>query len=634
MPFLIQEKEKRKSESEAPVVSTEKAVLNGNRVFAFFTAVLFFLLIGSGFYLLFSVSWSDFYKWVVIAHPFIGFLTVIHLSVWFVLKGIRSAVRPGGAGFARKRLAFRQFFNAGRSRIFLTLLFTYAIITGIALLAPSSSTARYSAHRYASFAWTLVLAAAVLFQFRRDKRKIFIFFSACAAFLILFSVLVRSENSSVQTFSVNLTELLKKPPATTGSHSALLNITSACGEKGCHPDIVKEYIRSTHFVSPRMHYIQKINAVLKKENPSGERWCSGCHFPQGTFSGSFSFKDQQGISCVFCHSVRSVRVESLQKGVKKGYDVALSRHLSMFPEDSVSGQMTSFNRFLIRLNRPGHVRVFKKPLYKDFSFCMPCHESNFPPPERESVIRPNCVDCHMRLQKPFSRGNHQFSHLFLGGNTLIPHILKDRTMGVITERWLTGNFGSKVWDSYWELRQGAGDPPSRVTWLLLTMEPLSTPVPGQMCRVRMYTSNPGGGHPFPVGAFQLFDIWLDFKVETKEGKLIYKNGKPVAEMKNYFSDGTHRLGGVMLNKDGKPVEGPFFWKKKSMKKRWVEWGRTITDDFAFKVPAEAKDYVVVYAAWRYSRLNKEFARYVFGKDIDLPAVTLASVTQRVLIEMK
>lgn len=586
------------------------------------------LLVFSGLYLFFSQAWTAFYKFMILFHPLCGMIIFVY-GAWHVLR----RARHPGENSGRKRFVNPQTI----SHVFFVLVF----LTGIRLVFPSASTQGFYAHRYASFVLAPVFWVITAWRAKENKKHLLFFGITTALFFLVFSGILHFEHPMTKTFSVNLPDLLASPPGTRGAGAEFLNTNTACGESGCHSGILKDHVRSAHFLSPKMPYIQNINALLEKQKPSsGARWCSGCHFPQGTFAGKFSFRGQQGISCVFCHSVSAVRVASLltpeeRKKIKKGYDIRLNiNHLQMFPADFSSGFVSPLNRFLIRLHRLGHGRVFSKPLYKNFTYCMPCHEENIPPPEPEPVIRPNCIDCHMTDLKVFSESGERKSHLFLGGNYMIPYMLGDKKLQSVAERFMTGNFSPSKTDSFWSLRQGAGEPPPRATWLILTMEPLTPPVPGKPCKIRLYTSNPGIGHPFPTGALHLFDIWMEISVETKEGKVIYRNGGPVSKMKNYFHDGTHRLGGVMLDAGGHLVQGPIFWKKKSMEKRWVEWGKTIADEFIFRVPENAKEYVVVKAAWRFTRVNKEFSPYVFGKTVSFPAVTMASVSQRLPVERK
>lgn len=592
-----------------------------------FLVFLLLLLIFSGLYLFFSQAWTLFYKCIIIFHPACGVFVFAYAA-----GRVLHATRHGGISLKNRQ--FRKL------KTLLHALFVLVCLTGLRLFLPSLPTSGFYVHRNASFAFMFFCLFALIPFVKERRKEALLLLTVTTLFIFCLSILLKFENRPLKTFSVNLSDLLAGPPASRGVEAGFLNTNTSCGEKDCHSGILKDHLRSAHFLSPKMPYIQSINALLEKQKPaSGARWCSGCHFPQEAFAVNFSFKDRQGISCVFCHSVSAVRMISLlspgeRKKIKKGYDVSMNvEHLQMFPRDFSADALSSIDRFLIRIHRLGHGRVFSRRLYKDFSFCMPCHEENIPPPEAESVVRPNCIDCHMTDLKVFSESGVRKPHLFLGGNNLIPYMLGDRELLSITERFMAGNFSPVKTDSFWTLRQSAGEPPPRATWLILTMEPLTPPVPGKPCKIRLYTSNPGIGHPFPTGALHLFDIWLDIRVETQDGKEIYRNGKRADSVKNYFKDGTHRLGGVMLDAAGHPIDGPIFWDKKSMEKRWVEWGKTITDEFVFDVPENAGDYVVVSAAWHYARVNKEFSPYVFGKTVDdFRAVTMASVSQRVPVE--
>lgn len=656
---------------------------------------LLVLLAVSGFYITFSSSWSAVYRAVLLLHPALG-LCAGFLFISYILSHYREKHQAhvtlctvllvfGGACFPLflDSVSRRAFFPVAAAVLFLLLYLRFtlrvlripapfhqrlAVLLGQVLLAvffmllstgifmtpgAAHNTRIIMWHRYAAFlfaAFFLLHVTRLAFVFKnygvvfaRMKRFILPALTGGVILLLFYQGKVSVKHVRV---TVDIPRALEGKPPDVMKDISLMTVSRSCGARpACHQDIVKHYAHSNHFRSPESPHFKKIVALLARERgKQSARFCYACHAPQlavAAYPENIHDGDaQKGISCITCHTLSEAHLVPFGKPEKKGahepkgYTVDLNMaHLSMFMNADARRNLSPLNAYLIKLNPLGHGRVFMSSFLKSDAFCLSCHQEHIPPKEKEDIIRPNCRDCHMQLQKSFVRSPLvKKAHYFAGANVITPRVLGDKESYSVIKSWLTGYFKTQALDSYWELRQAAGEPPQKATWLVMTMEPLNPPEPGKKCRVKIFTSNPGIGHPFPTGVIDLYDVWMNFRVSDEDGNTLYQNGKPA--QKPFEKTDTHWLGGYFYDANGKPIIKHRIWEKKGAKRRWVEPGKTIEDIFTFAIPSSVKGsrYIVVEAQWNYGRLNHDFSFWAYGKNMDFPPVPMVSVKQRIPIE--
>lgn len=598
----------------------------------------------SGFTITFSSSWSSVYRALLLLHPALGVLTGL-----LFLPYIRAHAR------ARSKEA-APFYH--RLAVFLGqlsfILFLALFITGIFMLPGAAHNTRLILwHRTAGFLFAaffilhvtrlLFVRENVALVFSRLRR--FILPVSAASILLLFfyqwKMNIRPEN-----LRVIIPSSLEGKPLQKLDDIFQMTQTQSCGSvPACHRDIVKHYKHSNHFRSPQSPHFKKIVALLKKERgKESARFCFSCHAPHLAVSALSTVpeikENTPGMSCMACHALHEAQLVPFGKHGKKGfsnhgYTMRFNTaHLSMFKRTDKKGRLTPMNEYLIRLNPLGHGRVLMTNFMKTDAFCLSCHQEHIPPLAKEDVVRPNCTYCHMQLQLSFVKGKHivKKAHYFAGANIITPRVLGDKEGYSVVRGWLTGYFKTETLDSYWELRKAAGEPPEKATWLVMTMEPVNPPSPGKPCKIKIFTSNPGIGHPFPTGVIDMYDVWMRFRVTDEAENVIYENGK--AGGRPFEKTNTHWLGGYFYDKDGKPILRHRVWEKKGAVRKWVEPGKTIEDVFMFTVPESAKGqkYITVEAEWNYGRLNHDFALWAYGSDKDFPPVPMVSVKQRIPVE--
>ncbi len=95
--------------------------------------------------------------------------------------------------------------------------------------------------------------------------------------------------------------------------------SESCGTRGCHEQITAEWRVSAHRWSAMDAAFQRIQSEMAKQNGAeSTRYCGGCHDPISLFSGTkntFTDKltslagNQEGVSCLACHSIRKTDVK-------------------------------------------------------------------------------------------------------------------------------------------------------------------------------------------------------------------------------------------------------------------------------------------------------------------------------------
>lgn len=571
---------------------------------------LFYLLV-SGFYLSVAASWSWLHKATVLAHPAAGMLCVLFL------------------------LRVRTKSNA------YSAAFLSAFFTGVWILfcnhVPTSSFFRF--HGMSGFA----ACAVFVFSPARKNWSVHRGFHAAAAFTLLAYVFLYGlEKSAPQvSYKAALSTVPyqkregKKFPSYDAKKASLLNISASCGgDARCHENIVRDYKFSAHNASYQTPYFQKNLRLLEKEE--GKRntlICAGCHTPLALFSNrvNFSyFKSHDNSSCVFCHSISRVNIVDKRTS---SYTLSLHKnHLSMFAGDEQKGLKKAFNFYFIKLNPSAHKKVFSKPLYKKDEYCQACHHLNIVPPDNQGFVRAACVDCHMQKQNVHGLAGNKKNHYFPGTNTALPYVLGETKYLQLMQRWIRGDVGMdlKTGNLAWQLRTTGGQVQTKSFWLVMTMEALKKPKTGQKLPLRIFTSNVGMEHDFPSAPLDLIDVWLEMNVADERGRVIFHSG---ALDKNFHVDkNAHRLGGIMLDKDGKQITKNRVWAiDKKIVKRSIKPGQTIFDDYKFFVPKDARALYIT-ARWNYRKLNQDFILWAFSdKTITMPVVAVGSFQGKITL---
>ena len=215
----------------------------------------------------------------------------------------------------------------------------------------------------------------------------------------------------------------------------------ACGR--CHPALLAEWERSAHSTSAvNPLFLASYTGVDPSGAPTGAPSyrvdfpqaagnCATCHVPGLALDAPFAARPDQasdiateGVFCEFCHKVKAATVD--ETGGKPGVlSLAIvraepGRDVFFGPLDDVIGRRDSY-----------------LPLYRQSTFCAPCHQgsfwnvraySEFDEWSKSSFAKRNveCQDCHMRAEAGPARrmAIAEEGGVVRDGSTLSSHALR------------------------------------------------------------------------------------------------------------------------------------------------------------------------------------------------------------------
>jgi len=341
-----------------------------------------------------------------------------------------------------------------------------------------------------------------------------------------------------------------------------------------------------------------------------------------------SYYEADDMGCTFCHQF--TEVEFPQDPRKTFVTLKFQmNHLAMFDryeKDAISG----WNRLLINLNPTGHGAVFTKKLYRQDEFCQACHRLQIRQQVEKEFEKPRCADCHMQPRYVIGEEGRQRNHFFPGANLALFTTANVPKGYEITERYAMGDLPLtlKGWGSFWELRDRThGD---KSVWLQMRIMPADDPRAGQPFRFSIITLNAGIDHPFPAAPLDLIDVWQSVVVKDATGRALLTIG----ELQEDFSadPAAHRLGGVMMGLDGKPVERNRVWQIKSKTiRRDIPFHTDTVDEYTLDLPADVAGPLEISAWWNYRKLNQRFVDWAYGTWNLLPILRIAEIRTRVPI---
>lgn len=173
------------------------------------------------------------------------------------------------------------------------------------------------------------------------------------------------------------------------AHLHPISSAEVCGQ--CHLSIVESWKESAHSHAMDSRLFQDALAAAEADSGAAVRGtCLGCHAPLAAQTNDLGLDRKvtwEGVTCDYCHSVRTVDTESANPRARSEYSLAKSGPL----KDAVSGV---------------HPTVYS-PVHVSSAICAPCHEyknaHGFPvlttfsewKASRYGKENRNCQSCHM-----------------------------------------------------------------------------------------------------------------------------------------------------------------------------------------------------------------------------------------------
>ena len=406
------------------------------------------------------------------------------------------------------------------------------------------------------------------------------------------------------------------------SHS--LSGSESCGTSGCHEQIYKEWLPSSHRWAAMDLGFQAIQGVMAEQNgPVTTRYCGGCHDPISLFSGTknIGIEDltglagyQEGISCLACHAIEQTDVQ--------GNANYVIHQPQRYVWELREGRLATFlSDFLIRAYPQKHIDTFSRRMFKTPEFCAACHKQfideevndvgwvqlqnqydnwrasrwNHPgTPERTL----ECRECHMPLvdsRDPAAGDEADFnrtardkkhrSHRFLGANQVMPLWLKiegAQEHAELTERWLKGEIPVPEIAGRWT--EGPAVP--------IELEAPETVRPGEPISLRVQLINNKAGHDFPTGPLDIIQAWVEIEVKDGDGQVVFHSGRK--DERHFIEPGTFMFKAEPVDRYGNLIDRHNLWEMVGVRfKRSLFPGSAEATSFTFDCPGAALDKEVV-----------------------------------------
>ncbi len=415
----------------------------------------------------------------------------------------------------------------------------------------------------------------------------------------------------------------------------LIGDSMGCGAAGCHELLTQQWAGSAHrFAADNLFYRKVVDLLVKERGVDEAAFCANCHDPVRVLTGTVreAYADGapppgDGVGCVTCHGTVHVPLPPAN-------GLMTVRQPRRYPGRTVEARNRN-----IRLDPRAH----RQDLVSNFRMSVPgvscasCHRVVVGPDmgaaveaavqvaaeepwgfERELA----CTDCHMptlTIKRSFEQA--MYDHHLSGVNVDLPlyawgddvDLEALEVVRANTARFLAGSIDLT----------GLAQEVRQYEIPLQTMEVLSAegavglqlaaaPIEGGIELVAT-THNGRAGHAFPIGPFDLNEVWQEVIVTDAGGAELFHVGAMGDDLR--VDPEAHTLGAVELDKDGNPLEHHRIWEIGGMRdKRQIPRDGTVEDRYEIPIPEGAARPLKVQVWWRFRRANQDFVDWVFDDD--------------------
>lgn len=656
---------------------------------------VFLFLIVTGFYLLLSVSWNEFYKFSVLLHPVAGVINVIAFPAVVFFAGFRLSGRKTLAWLTVPIPIFALLtFLSAKPWLYMLFVSFYAVIyflivrrvanktggpekggftllaatyfawlmvaaTGLIILGwvnRSGVNSIYAYHRW----WSVALLPLLVMYYlspeasgadaAKKNRAVGMFRIVGVMFaLIAMESVVFPPMKDVYKLHLS-TVVLEKRTAEKRNfdpvapvRKAGFDIVESCGDgAACHGEIVREHKLSAHNRTLWPAYFKKnLDEMSEEVGEHNTVICAGCHYPYGVIDREKKYtyftEGNNCFSCTYCHLISDVKI-----GPGKGESqVSLQwhyNHIGMFlgEQGEKLEKISKLDSVMTSLNRTGHGRVFSRPLYKTGVYCMSCHmrfkQLN---PHISGMKKATCIDCHMQPGEMIGFGKSRNNHFFPGASAHLPLFLGDEENYQRVKDYAEGRLGvnmGKGWRALWSVREKDEDKPSgNIPWLLMFYDFKGPVVPGKNFGFEVHSYNSTLAHPFPVASIDVLEAWMEVEAVDERGRVLFTSGG-LDENKDVLPD-SHELGGYMIGEDGHIITRNRVWQiKQKVIERDIPPGEKVIDEFSFEVPYNVSGNITFRAKWKYRKFNQDIMRWAYDGKITAPVLTIGEIEKTIPVE--
>jgi Cytochrome c554 and c-prime len=374
----------------------------------------------------------------------------------------------------------------------------------------------------------------------------------------------------------------------------------------CHVGIHENWKGSMHAVSATDEWYLKVKELLAFEEGEGAvRMCAGCHAPVALMTGEVglynreSASSQQGVSCIFCHTLESVTGHS-------GAWVSNPGRVRMYRGgDYLSETEIEAAAHLVMASPGVHKADMHRPLYEDSSLCMSCHQFEMNGVKLQSTFEEwqessyadqgvTCQGCHFTPGAGVTYPDP--GHLVEHYPTSHEHIFRHTLGGASTV--IAPNTEKNV---------------------AILKEAVELQVKIENNGLEVTVFNRKAGHSVPSGVGDLRLLWLEVVALDESGTEIFTSGK--ADAAGYLPEDTVQFHQVLGDVNGNPIVRHDIWRATQV----LEDTRIPADgsvSSSFALPS-ATAIVMVRLLWRDA--PAEFEQRVLNRSgTTIPVIELAS----------
>lgn len=424
----------------------------------------------------------------------------------------------------------------------------------------------------------------------------------------------------------------------------------------CHTDSHPQWRESAHANSFREPFYQKnVNDLIKQRNIAFTRHCESCHNPAALFTGALTDKpqfknrpfDEEGVSCVACHSIESVNGQGIG-GYVMGKPALLQK------TDGTKIPEASDQQILDNVD--DHRRAMMRDVLKKPEFCGACHKSQVPQQlndykflrafavadelqqssfSKESPHpfyvrnKETCNTCHMpdvptKFFDVSAKDGNIKSHRWASANTAIPAFYGYSEQLAEVVKFLQDD---KMGVDIFAISVAAERRSKEKLYAPMNRKSLKIKA-GETVTADVIITNKNIGHSFPPELRDFYEAYVEFTVAGDDGQVLYKSGfiKP----DGHLDEHAHSYKTYLVNSDGSFNDLHHIWRTRVVAQNLaIPSGRSDLARYRFTVPAETKGRVQLTAKLQYRRFTRVFSDYALGEKRDLPIVTMAK-SQRLI----
>lgn len=424
----------------------------------------------------------------------------------------------------------------------------------------------------------------------------------------------------------------------------------------CHEEAHRQWRQSAHANSFRPPFYRKnVDLLIAQKGIEYTRHCEGCHNPIALLSGALTTKstadrsfDEDGITCMVCHSIQKVQNTS-----GTGSYIMGKPAIMVAADGTPVTRPVSFDEILQHPEL--HSRAVMRDFYRTPEFCSVCHKAFIPKmlngykwlrafsvydewqqtswarqsplPFYQKEATSTCQTCHMP-QTPatndYGAKDHKLaSHRWPAANTAIPFFYNYAEQMKVTEDFLKDNLGIDVF-AISKLESGKEHliaPLDRQNFNLLA---------GETITVQVIIQNRKIGHNLVPEQRDFYESWVEFTAADSAGREFFHSG--ALKPDGFLDENAHSYTNRLVNETGKLVDLHQVWTTKARTfDNTIPSGQSDLVQFKFRIPANIAGPITLTAKANYRRFRRGFTNFILAKSVDYPVLQLGSRSLQVKI---